>query len=266
MPPMSLGFIIDGLNDNAERMAGHVYGCRVIQRLFEHCMPQQLEGMLGRFLNSIAKLARDNHGNYVVQSILEKGKKEDKRWIIDVIHKDFLDFAKNKVASNIVEKCFEIATIGADAEFLKEARGALFRKMLGDHGDPNSPLRQLLLDKFGNCTVQCVIKHIHGTERETLRERIITAEPELQGSTNVRQIIDILQKDINTPQDSNSTQALAQSSPSKGSALHLSGQCKPCAWFWKPQGCQNGKHCEHCHLCPEGELKERKKAKRAARR
>lgn len=49
--------------------------------------------------------------------------------------------------------------------------------------------------------------------------------------------------------------------PSQGSALHASGQCKPCLWFWKPKGCQNGQECAYCHLCPGGELKERKKAK-----
>merc|ERR1719330_1811116 len=54
--------------------------------------------------------------------------------------------------------------------------------------------------------------------------------------------------------------------PSTGSALHLLGKCRPCAWFWKPQGCQNGQACAHCHLCPEGELKERKRVKEAAMR
>mmetsp|Transcript_29123 Transcript_29123/g.61890 ORF Transcript_29123/g.61890 Transcript_29123/m.61890 type:complete len:673 (+) Transcript_29123:108-2126(+) len=49
--------------------------------------------------------------------------------------------------------------------------------------------------------------------------------------------------------------------PSLGSVLHSTGQCKPCAWFWKPQGCQNGKDCHHCHLCPKDEIKARKKEK-----
>lgn len=52
--------------------------------------------------------------------------------------------------------------------------------------------------------------------------------------------------------------------PSKGSALHEQGQCRPCAWMWKPRGCQNADICEYCHLCPEGELKHRKKLKIAA--
>lgn len=36
---------------------------------------------------------------------------------------------------------------------------------------------------------------------------------------------------------------------SKGSALHASGQCKPCAWSWRPGGCSKGYNCIFCHSC-----------------
>jgi len=49
--------------------------------------------------------------------------------------------------------------------------------------------------------------------------------------------------------------------PSIGSADHANGSCNPCAWYWKPQGCQNGTSCTRCHLCPKGELKVRRKMK-----
>jgi hypothetical protein len=54
--------------------------------------------------------------------------------------------------------------------------------------------------------------------------------------------------------------------PSVGSALHGSGTCRPCAWFHKPGGCLNAQACAHCHLCPEGELKNRKRVKENAMR
>lgn len=54
--------------------------------------------------------------------------------------------------------------------------------------------------------------------------------------------------------------------PSKGSEWHGTGRCRPCAWFWKQQGCQSAGECKYCHLCPEGELKSRKKLKVAAMR
>jgi len=53
---------------------------------------------------------------------------------------------------------------------------------------------------------------------------------------------------------------------SKGSELHASGNCKPCAWFWRPQGCANGLDCQHCHLCTAAELRVRKKAKKQSKK
>mmetsp|Transcript_65871 Transcript_65871/g.183715 ORF Transcript_65871/g.183715 Transcript_65871/m.183715 type:complete len:232 (+) Transcript_65871:79-774(+) len=53
---------------------------------------------------------------------------------------------------------------------------------------------------------------------------------------------------------------------SAGADLHGTGRCRPCGWFWKPEGCVQGAECCHCHMCPRGELKERKKAKFARMR
>lgn len=49
--------------------------------------------------------------------------------------------------------------------------------------------------------------------------------------------------------------------PSHGAVLHATGQCKPCAWFWKPEGCGNGRECLHCHLCRRGEPRARRRNK-----
>lgn len=59
---------------------------------------------------------------------------------------------------------------------------------------------------------------------------------------------------------------LRQPEASVGSALHGTGQCKPCAWFWKPEGCSNSSNCRHCHLCGRGQLKISKKNRTQARR
>lgn len=53
---------------------------------------------------------------------------------------------------------------------------------------------------------------------------------------------------------------------SVGSALHGCGSCRPCAWFWKPQGCGNGTECRHCHSCPQDEIKRRRKVNQSTRR
>lgn len=54
--------------------------------------------------------------------------------------------------------------------------------------------------------------------------------------------------------------------PSQGSAAHGTGACHPCAWYWKPVGCLKAQECRYCHLCPDGELKRRRKQKVAVLR
>lgn len=53
--------------------------------------------------------------------------------------------------------------------------------------------------------------------------------------------------------------------PTRGSAEHALGRCKPCAFVFK-EGCQSGVDCMFCHLCPLGEKKRRKKERKAVRR
>lgn len=47
----------------------------------------------------------------------------------------------------------------------------------------------------------------------------------------------------------------------EGSTGHHIGTCKPCAWFHRPESCMYGDACNFCHLCPEGEIKRRRRIK-----
>ena len=49
------------------------------------------------------------------------------------------------------------------------------------------------------------------------------------------------------------------------SAAHSTGICKPCGFFRKVGGCQNGQLCLHCYLCPERAACQRQKARRFER-
>lgn len=265
LPQHASVFILDSMLTNIEEMSAHMYGIRVLQRLVERYDMDVLDQLLDKLLAGASKMAKDKHGNYIIQSILKFGRRQDKSGVIKVIRDDFVTFAKDKVASNVVERCFEMATDGVDAEYLREDRQALYNTVLGDPEKPEeSPLNQLMHDRFGNYTVQCVIKHSRGDDQEMLKKRINGSEEELKQTPTGRHVIHALQKALGLiPEDSKDDIPIGLRS--RGSLLHALGQCKPCAWFWKPQGCHNEQNCQHCHLCPEGELKERKKAKRQNR-
>ena len=89
-------------------------------------------------------------------------------------------------------------------------------------------------------------------------------EPEYPEQSKLRSLEICLPWEGFMPKEGLKAAPVVPKAPSKGSALHASGQCKPCAWFWKPRGCSNAEDCSYCHACPAGALKERKKAKVAA--
>lgn len=53
-----------------------------------------------------------------------------------------------------------------------------------------------------------------------------------------------------------------QAVPSIGSQAHRFGQCMPCGFVHKPDGCAKGANCPFCHLCSAGTIKERKHMKK----
>lgn len=56
-----------------EEAATHKFGCRILQRLMEHCRPWHLQPIAEDLVNCAAKLSCDPYGNYVMQDFLEHG-------------------------------------------------------------------------------------------------------------------------------------------------------------------------------------------------
>jgi len=196
MPVDSLDWVLEVVEEEMEFMGTHMYGCRIVQRLCERCPKSQIGPMLEKAVGLIDKLARDQHGNYVVQNILLNGRVEDKRGILQAIQSSVIDFAQNKCSSNVVEKCMEIASEGEHASELEADRQAFLRALIGNPGDPNSPLRVLMSDKFGNFIVQRMIKHSRGDDRELLRKELEAEEHNLKNTASGKHILTTMQKEF----------------------------------------------------------------------
>lgn len=82
-------------------------------------------------------------------------------------------------------------------------------------------------------------------------------------SMNSEVLTDFALHDLDHPdQSSGSDPEVPVGKWSMGASLHSQGQCKPCAWFWRPGSCTRGEGCQHCHLCPPGALQKRKRRNR----
>jgi hypothetical protein len=106
-----IDFIVDDVLCNIISLSCHPYGCRVLQRILEHCVePEKI-----RALDEISKchktLLDDQYGNYVIQHVLQFGRHSDRDSILQiVVENGLLLLSRQKFASNVVEKLLKYGT------------------------------------------------------------------------------------------------------------------------------------------------------------
>lgn len=164
VPEDAIHFIVSTFFDQVVILSTHPYGCRVIQRVLEHCKdPKTQSKVMDEILGAVSMLAQDQYGNYVVQHVLEHGKPHERSAIIKELAGKIVLMSQQKFASNVVEKCL---TFGGPAE-----RELLVNEMLGST-DENEPLQAMMKDQFANYVVQKVLETCDDQQRELILSRI----------------------------------------------------------------------------------------------
>ena len=104
IPFEHIQFIIDSFTHQVQHLATHPYGCRVVQRMLEHC-PDPVHANVLADLHACAKtLISDQYGNYVVQHVLASGDAAHQEKLHAVVRQHFLTYSRHKFASNVVER------------------------------------------------------------------------------------------------------------------------------------------------------------------
>ncbi|CAN6552101.1 unnamed protein product [Malus baccata var. baccata] len=164
IPTEKIRFIISAFRGQVATLSIHPYGCRVIQRVLEHCTDElQCQFIVDEILESVAGLAQDQYGNYVTQHVLERGKPNERRKIINKLSGHFVPLSQHKFASNVVEKCLEY---GGAAEL-----ELLIREIVG-HNEGNDNLLVMMKDQYANYVVQKTLEICNDSQRVLLINRI----------------------------------------------------------------------------------------------
>lgn len=145
VPGQHIQFILDSFSTKVGELAIHAYGCRVIQRVLEHCEEPAKRSVLAELHACGSTLISDQYGNYVTQHIIEHGYPEDRARVIGLVKMNLLAFSKHKFASNVVEKCLIFGTPEQKREILQE---------IISKNDRESSLSQLIKDGYGNYVVR----------------------------------------------------------------------------------------------------------------
>ncbi|KAJ7962660.1 Pumilio [Quillaja saponaria] len=194
-----LDYIISAFRGQVTALSSHPYGCRVIQRVLEHCSDEQLiRGIVDEILESACVLAQDQYGNYVTQHVLQRGKLHERRQIICKLSGKILEMSRHKYASNVIEKCLEHGD-AADRELLIE-------EIIGKSEENNYLLLEasvwvtesccltsiswvMMKDQFANYVVQKILETSNKKLREILLSRIRVHLDALKKYTYVKHIV-----------------------------------------------------------------------------
>ncbi|XP_048209327.1 pumilio homolog 2 isoform X7 [Perognathus longimembris pacificus] len=162
--PQSLQFIIDAFKGQVFVLSTHPYGCRVIQRILEHCTAEQTLPILEELHQHTEQLVQDQYGNYVIQHVLEHGRPEDKSKIVGEIRGKVLALSQHKFASNVVEKCVTHAS--------RAERALLIDEVCCQNDGPHSALYTMMKDQYANYVVQKMIDMAEPAQRKIIMHKI----------------------------------------------------------------------------------------------
>ncbi|XP_036891376.1 pumilio homolog 2 isoform X3 [Sturnira hondurensis] len=162
--PQSLQFVIDAFKGQVFVLSTHPYGCRVIQRILEHCTAEQTLPVLEELHQHTEQLVQDQYGNYVIQHVLEHGRPEDKSKIVSEIRGKVLALSQHKFASNVVEKCVTHAS--------RAERALLIDEVCCQNDGPHSALYTMMKDQYANYVIQKMIDMAEPAQRKIIMHKI----------------------------------------------------------------------------------------------
>lgn len=138
-------FIIDTFKGRVKELSSHPYGCRVVQRILEHCPNEQKSVILEELRQCCADLVQDCYGNYVIQFVMQHGWEQDRAVLIREVQANLLDFSQHKFASNVVEKCLQYAS--------RRDRDEMIWTIINVTFDMNNPV-----DSKGHCVLESMVR------------------------------------------------------------------------------------------------------------
>eukprot|EP01060_Flectonema_neradi_P039908 TRINITY_DN8950_c1_g3_i1.p1 TRINITY_DN8950_c1_g3~~TRINITY_DN8950_c1_g3_i1.p1 ORF type:complete len:708 (+),score=130.90 TRINITY_DN8950_c1_g3_i1:51-2174(+) len=165
--PEKVGFIVKAFKGNVQHLATHAYGCRVIQRLLEHCKSasELIAPILDEILGHVNMLVRDQYGNYVVQDLLIHGEAKYRYSVGDHLKGSLCELSKHKFASNVVEKIFQFGSAEERFQFLDELMGTI-------SAEGYSSFLCMVKDQYANYVVQKLLDLSDAQQRNTIIQHI----------------------------------------------------------------------------------------------
>ena len=197
-----IDFLLASFTGNILKLSMHPYGCRVVQRIIEHCTGDQVAAVFQELRPHVESLIQHQYGNYVMQCLLEHGKPEQKAAVIEAVLGRVVYYAKHKFASNVVERCMEHGSARQKALLVDEVLAPTTaiverqpdRKLPDEYAAHITPLQELLADQFGNYVAQKLLDIADDRQRAIIIDLLRGYAPTLRKYQHGRHMLARLEK------------------------------------------------------------------------
>lgn len=159
MKPQGFQFIVDELMNGAVYQAmRHKYACRIVQRLFERCSPEQQQGLAEAVLSKVCQLSMHPYGNYVVQHLLHYGREEHRGRIFQALTAELRMVGADPHGCAVLTAALDSAPPGQ--------AGAIVGALL----DEPELLLRLACSRRGHLAAMRAARHLQGSELQRALE------------------------------------------------------------------------------------------------
>lgn len=185
IPNQECQFIVEELASRGPqeigKIARHRSGCRILERLIEHCHPEQVRDLVEPLLLDAISLCLHNFGNYVIQHLIEHGSDQQRERLIGDLEKHARKVGSDNVACAVVAKAMNH---GSDACHLRVARA-----LAKEHG----LLADAARTRHGNIVAKRVLQVLPQPEQEEARRQLLASSSTLRSSRYGRPIATLVE-------------------------------------------------------------------------
>ncbi|RLN42155.1 hypothetical protein C2845_PM01G05890 [Panicum miliaceum] len=168
-------FIYEAAAANCFDMAIHRHGCCVLQRCISSARDPYQAKLIVEICARGFELAQDPFGNYVVQFVLNLKIPSANAHLASQFEGGYVYLSKQKVSSNVVEKCLKI--------FPDDAKAVIVSELLN-----GSHFEQLLQDPYANYVIYTALLNTRGHHHNALVEAIRPHEDAIRTSPCCKRI------------------------------------------------------------------------------
>jgi len=192
MPPAAVGSVIKAaIKWNPVELARHRYGCRILERLIEHCSEKQMSAVLDALVIQAEPLCRHPYGNFVVSHLLEHGSFVRKVRILDQLLQTLPQLAVHRTASHVVQNIIDHSD--------ESGKQRLVEKLLREQS-PHSII-EIACSRYGSFVVEDLANKVSGG-KEALRPYLESGVDSLKESQFGKRVMDCFGLVTDTPANS----------------------------------------------------------------